>query len=195
MESETTYETSDGEQIEVPVSAATRVEKPRGWGSVPGLEDEELLDEHELERWVALQEWGPVLALPAGKPRSTLRSSIDEEGRVDWGAFATVDFERTYGAFDKARYKMDKLREQLRNVLITLDIVRRRLTTRAYFVLKWVDLGVLAPEHVESDDVLAVLRLRRAADELRGEIADLRAYRAGRVEQAYQRALARLGRP
>lgn len=195
MEDEnTTYEEVEGERIEVPGSAVITIRRSRGWGSVPGLEDDELLDEQELERWLEQQDWGPVLALPVKKRSSTLKPSIDEGGRVDWGAFGTVDFERMYGSFDKARYKADILREKLKDVLITLDIVRRRLPPAGYLVLKLVQMGIISSDHVTSDDVQAALRLRRKAQQLRDEIADLRAFRARRDEQAFERAFARLGR-
>ena len=195
MENEnTTHEEVEGERIEVPGSAVITISRSRGWGNVPGLEDEELLDEQELERWLEHQEWGPVLALPAKKRSCTLRPSMDEEGRVDWGAFGTVDFERMYGSFDKARYKADILREKLKDVLITLDIVRRRLPPAGYLVLKLVQMGIISSDHVTSEDVRAVLRLRRQVQRLRDEIADLRTFRARRDEQAFERALAQLGR-
>ena len=190
---QTTYEVVEGERIEVPASAVLRIRRSRGWGNVPGLEDDELLDEQELERWLEQQEWGPVLALPAKQRRCTLRPSMDEEGRVDWGAFGTVDFERRYGSFDKARYKADILREKLKDVLITLDIVRRRLPPAGYLVLKLVQMGIISSDHVTSEDVQAVLRLRRQVQLLRDEIGDLRALRARRDEQAFELALARLG--
>ena len=88
------YDAMNEELIEAPPSAGLRVERPSGWGSVPGLEDNELLDERELERWMEQQEWGPVLALPIKKPRGAIRPSIDEEGHLRRGAFGAVDFER-----------------------------------------------------------------------------------------------------
>ena len=48
MEDEnTTYEEVEGERIEVPGSAVVTIRRSRGWGSVPGLEDDELLDEQD----------------------------------------------------------------------------------------------------------------------------------------------------
>lgn len=45
-----------------------RVEK-KSLGSVEGLEDEELLDEREAERWAVLSLWeGVLLAVPRGGP-------------------------------------------------------------------------------------------------------------------------------
>jgi len=47
-----------------------RVRVERGsLGSVPGLEDEELLDEVEVVRWAVLSLWeGVLLAVPRGGP-------------------------------------------------------------------------------------------------------------------------------
>jgi len=104
-----------------PKLIAVRVERDTGYGSVPGLEDEDLADPAELERQVMIAEWGPILALPVKSPRSHIRPTIDQEGNLDWGAFGTMDFERLYGAFDKCRYKIDKLREELRHQVIFME--------------------------------------------------------------------------
>ncbi|HNQ22537.1 MAG TPA: hypothetical protein PKK06_05525 [Phycisphaerae bacterium] len=112
---------------DLPVSPQIRIERATGFGNVPGLDNEGLFNERELERWVEWQEWGPILALPFQKPRSTIRPTIDENGRPDWGAYGTVDYELQHGPFDRARYKADRLGDELRGVLITIDIVRARL--------------------------------------------------------------------
>jgi hypothetical protein len=192
MEQEnTTCEEVEGE-IEVPASPLIRLERNTGWGGVEGLEADELLDEAELERWLTWQEWGPIMALPVKKPHSAIRPTIDESGHVDWGAFGTVDFERMYGPFDKVRYKADILREKLKDVLITLDIVKQRLPAAGYLALKLVQMGIIDSDHITNDDVRAVRRLRRRVQELRDEITDLTAFRRRRWEAATRRALARL---
>lgn len=161
---------------DLPVSPQIRIERATGFGSVCGLDDDELLDEQELEQWVECQEWAPILALPVRKPRSTIRPTIDENGRADWGAFGTVDFERQHGPFDKARYKADRLGEELDRVLITIDIVRARLPQPAlYLALKYLRMGILREEHVAHEDLRALLRLTRRAEKLREEIRELRA--------------------
>lgn len=86
----------------IPAPAALH-KQPKTYGSVPGLPDEELADPEELGRHVFRAEWGPILALPVRRA-PTIRPDIDESLGVDWGAFGTVDFERTVPAFDKARY-------------------------------------------------------------------------------------------
>ena len=105
--------------------------EPDKYGSVLGLEDEELANPEELERQVFLDEWGPILALPCKGSNGVIRPAIDEFGHVDWGAFGTVDFARLRPPFDKARYKADRLQEQLRNDLFMLDMVRERVSPQA----------------------------------------------------------------
>jgi hypothetical protein len=141
MDNETDLVMEDG--VEVPESVLLRRDRPNRYGGVPGLDDSELADPDELERQVFVQEFGPVLALPVRPGRGFLRPSVDEEGRLDWGAFGTVDFDRYTGGFDKARYKADKVREQLKDVLILLSIVNDRIASPAkYLVLKYLRMDV-----------------------------------------------------
>ncbi len=107
------------------------VERQVGYGSVIGLEDKELADPDELERQVTIAEWGPILAVPISGHQSVIRPCVDEFGQLDWGAFGTVDFDRLRPTFDKARYKADKLREQRRNDLFMLEMVRERVPPQA----------------------------------------------------------------
>jgi hypothetical protein len=106
---------------------AVHVERDSGYGSVPGLEDEELADPAELERQVMLAEWGPILALPVDRNRSPIRPTIDENGELDFGAFDTRDFVRLHGSFDKARFKADRLQEEVRGAVIMLGVISARM--------------------------------------------------------------------
>jgi len=129
-----TVELDESYQIEdVPVSALLSVDRGNRYGSVPGLDDDELLGPAELERQVYQQEFGPVLTLPVKGNRSGVRPVVDEAGGVDWGAFGTVDFERLC-PFDKMRYKVDKLREQLKDLTIRMAIVKERLPGKAKYL-------------------------------------------------------------
>ena len=160
--------------VVVPESALLRREKVNIYGSVPGLPDEELADPDELERQVYMEEFGPVLALPVRSKRWSIQPAVDESGDVDWGAFGTVDFERTTPQFDKARYKAEKLRDERKDVLRTLDMIKRRLPGRAkYKVLKYVRQGILDLGDIANHDMyqLAVLDLR--VGRLTQEIATL----------------------
>jgi hypothetical protein len=152
-----------------------RVERPRGYGSVPGLDDGELADPEELERQVVLDMWGPILALPELGHRTGFRPVIDESGHRDWGAFGTVDFERLYGPFDKLRYKIDKLREQLRYTVIRVSVLMDRVPGQAkYLVIKNLYMGVIELDQIADEDMQAIGRWALRARRLRQEISDLR---------------------
>ena len=173
MDNETDLAMDDG--VEVPESVLLRRDRGPRYGRVPGLDDSELADPDELERQVFVQEFGPVLALPVRTNRGFLRSSVSEEGVVDWGAFGTVDFDRYTGGFDKARYKAEKVREQLKDVLILLSIVNDRIASPAkYLVLKYLRMDIIEFGHIVNEDVAALARLYLRAKRMRQEINELR---------------------
>ena len=107
------------------------VQRQDRYGNVPGLDASELANADELERQVLQAEWEPVLALPVQGRQWGIGPVMDESGGIDFGAFGTVDFEKYYGSFNKARYKADKLREQLKDLVIRISIVKERLPGRA----------------------------------------------------------------
>ena len=172
-----THEVSIGRSIATEGHRLIQVERQTGYGSVPGLGDSELADPEELERQVFVQDWGPILALPVIGSDGGIRPTRDEFGHLEHGAFGTVDFERLYGSFDKARYKADKLKEQLRNTLITLSIISERLPGRAkYQVLKFLDMGIIDFDHIVNEDMQAMARRHLQAKRLQREIRELREY-------------------
>jgi len=172
MEANNTEETYQG--IVVPESVLLKREQASRYGSIEGLEDEELADPDELERQVFREEWAPILALPEPR-RSSIRPAVDETFGLDWGAFATVDFERQSGGFDKARYKAERLRERLRDKLILLSIVAHRLPGNAkHLVLRYLRLGIIDLDHITNDDMLALAKLELETKRLRQEISQLR---------------------
>jgi hypothetical protein len=175
--------------VVVPESALRRAERRNLYGSVPGLDDEELAEPEELERQVFWQEWGPVLALPAQGKQTASRPEFFDDGGVEFNAFATVDFQRTMPEFDKARYKAEKLREKLQEVLIMFGIVKERLPKVAAMVLKYLRMGVIGEEHVVSEDVLALARLERRVDKLRAEIRALEKVSWGRRQREFAEVL------
>jgi hypothetical protein len=124
------------EDVVVP-GPVLRVEHGNRYGSVGGLDDAELLSPAELERWVYSQEFGAVLALPVKGSKSSIRPVIDESGGVDFGAFGTVDFERYRGSFDKVRYKADKLREELKDLVLRVGSVKERLPGKAKYMVHY----------------------------------------------------------
>ena len=101
-----------------------------GYGSVPGLDDSELAGPAELLRQITIEQWGPIFEIPVEPVKSLIRPTIDERGNLDWGAFGTVDFERLF-PFDKKRYVIDQLKKRLRDVLITFDMVKERLSAES----------------------------------------------------------------
>jgi hypothetical protein len=156
---------------------------PKDYGHVPGLDDSELLDDKELEQWVFKQEFGPILTLPVEPGKSWIRPTIDEDGRFEWGAFGTVDFERLY-PFDKAKYKADKLREELEYLLIRFGIVNERIETKAkYLVLKYLKMGIIELEHIVNSDMSILARLHLRATKLQQEIIKLMETGRRRAEQ------------
>ena len=159
--------------VVIPESVLLKRERPSRYGSVPGLDDSELLGPEELERLVYLQEFEPLLTLPIKPAKHGIRPAVGEDGRFDFGAFGTVDFERMY-PFNKILYKADKLRQQLRDLLILFGIVNDRIKTRAkYLVLKYLKMGIIELEEITHPDMLALARLYRRASCLRKEIAEL----------------------
>ena len=173
MDNETDLVMEDG--VEVPESVLLRRDRGHRYGSVPGLADSELADPDELERQVFVQEFGPVLRLPVRAGRGFLKPSVSEEGRLDWGAFGTVDFDRYTGGFDKARYKADQVREQLRGVLILFSVVSDRMgNSGKYLVLKHLRMGIIEFGHIVNEDLAALARLYLRVRRLRQEINELR---------------------
>jgi len=152
-----------------------RVERQAGYGSVPGLDDNELAGPAELERQVTIDLWGPILALPVRRRRTGIRAVIDEFGHLDWGPFGTADFERLHGSFDKAMYKADKLKDQLRWTIIMHEMFMERIPGRAkYMVLKHLHMGTIELDHIESHDMYLAAQWALRALRLRREISQLR---------------------
>ena len=112
-----------------------------GYGSVPGLDDDELANPAELLRQIALEQWGLMFEIPVEPVKSFIRPTIDERGNLDWGAFGTIDFDRLF-PFDKKRYVIDQLKKRLRDVLLMFDMVRERLSVKERLeVLEYLKAG------------------------------------------------------
>ena len=179
--------------IVVPESVLVKVERKDKYGFVPGLEGEEPADPDELERQVLREEWGPVLALPKPEQSSGIRPPVDESGGVDWGAFGTVDFERHRGNIDRSRTRIQELREQLKDKLILLAIVKERLPREAGLVLKYVRKGILSLEHMASVDMLAAAKLYLQARKQQKQLAAVQEAGGQRKQRAHERWLEALG--
>jgi len=167
-------ETEEVDEVDdVPVSPLLVVKRCNPYGSVEGLDDEELADPDELERQVMAELWGPVLMIPLKKRHSDIRPAVDENGRLDWGAFGTVDFERSH-PFDKLRYKAERLKEQVKNVLMMASMVEERLPAEAAAeMLKCVRRGIIDVDDIVSEDMRALARLHLRALRLQKEIREL----------------------
>ena len=166
----TGYETEDN--VVVPESPLLKLERKNRYGTVPGLKDEELAEPEELERQVLIEAWGPILAIPI-KSGHGFRPDVDENGGLDWGAFGSIDFRRLVD-FDKARYKSDKLREELKDVNLMLSILMERVQVRAkYLVLKYLRMGLIEFDHIVDPDMQAIARWYLRARRLREKIAEI----------------------
>ena len=184
MNDETDFEVSDG--VVVPASAALKRETRNRYGEVPGLEPEELADPAELERQVWATEFAPILALPKPKQTWAIRPDMGESGEVDWGAFGTIDFDRIRPEFDKARYRAEQLRRQLKCELIDMSIIKERLpSVAAHLVLKHLREGVLDLSHISDNDMLALAKAYLRSRGLRREI-----YEAEEASQRRRKAKA-----
>ena len=176
-------ETCDG--VVVPESPLLRREKANKYGSVPGLPDEELADPEELERQAFIEDWRLILQLPM-PARSPIKPNIDEYFGVDWGAFATVDFERTMVGFDKARYGIERCKEELKNAFEVMEMIQRQLPRRGVReVLEYVRNDVLDIGEISDMNMYMVAVYDRRTRELLREIVRLRKARTKRREQEF----------
>ena len=173
MKQEVEFE-DECEVEDAPVSPLLSEDRKNRYGSVPGLDDEELADPCELERQAFMQDWGPVLRLPVRGSKCPIRPHMDESFGVDFGAFSTMDFSRTMPEFDKLRYKADKLSENLRDTIIMLGIVSERLPKAKRQVLKYVRKGIIELEHIESFDMYQLAMYYLRVKRLQTQIAWLR---------------------
>lgn len=146
-----------------------------GYGHVDGLTDEELASPDELERMVYLQEFGPILALPVPKRTCFFRpNGFDDNGKPDWGAFGTVDFDRYSGGFNKRLYKLDRLKGELKDKGMLFEMISERIQSiEKYTVLKCLDAGIIELEHIQHLDMYALAQMHLRICRLLGEIIEL----------------------
>ena len=141
-----------------------------GYGSVPGLDDDELASPAELLRQIAFEQWGPILEIPVEPVKSFIRPTIDERGNLDWGAFGTIDFDRLF-PFDKKRYAIDQLKKRLRDVLLMFDMVKERLSAEARFeVLECLKAGKDIDDLKDENELFwarRYLQVKRIREEIR----------------------------
>lgn len=176
--------------IEVPVSAVLRPVRDKGFGSVEGLEDDELAEPEELERMVFIDEFEPVLALPAPKSKNVIKPDIDEDGKPDWGAFGTVDFDRYRHKPNKESYVIEQLQSELFQQNLMIEIISSRLDAYArYSILKYVFKGVIDIGHISDMDMYLLVERVQRAIYLVKKIATLKAKAKGRHRARLRKVL------
>jgi hypothetical protein len=175
----------------VPESALLKRERSNRYGSVEGLPDEELAEPDELERIIHKEMWWPILSLPQQRWECPIRPNMDEDGRVDWGAFGTVDFDSYRPGFDKLRYKVEQLREKLKDHVIMLKIVSARIPGVAkQKILRLVGKGLLDIGEIADNQMYFLAEMYLRAWRLRKQIERLQEKRRQRQEQRIKAWLA-----
>ncbi len=126
------------------VTAPAWVKPDNRYGTIADLPEDELADPDELERVAYKEMWWPILRLPQQRWECPIRTNMDEDGRVNWGAFGTVDFDSYRPQLDKLRYATFKLREKLKDMVFTLTQMSARIPGKTKFkILKLVRTGRL----------------------------------------------------
>ena len=92
MKQRISFEVFDG--VEVPVSPVLKRKRKNRYGSIPGLDDEDLIEPAEIDRIFLKEIFAPILALPVKGKKGGIKPNIDEDGTIEWGAFGTVDFDK-----------------------------------------------------------------------------------------------------
>jgi hypothetical protein len=181
---EETFCIEDG--VELTPSPVLKPLRKKGYGSIPDLPAEDMVSPEEIERVYHREQWGPVLLLPRPK-KADFNPAWDCDSELGFNAFATVDFDRMQPGFDKARYKRDKLREQVKDLMIKMKIVSERIQgIRKYKILRLVAKGVLDADDIELWDLWQVATMLRRALRIRREIDRLEEYSKSKHQEAYE---------
>jgi hypothetical protein len=189
MDQEEHFEIYDG--IVVPASALRQEQRIKRFGTIPDLSDDELADPDELERVVYKEMWWPILSLPQQRWECPIRPNMDEDGRVDWGAFGSVDFDSYRPQFDKLRYKVEKLREKLKDLVVMLKVISARIPGRAKMkILRLVGAGVLDIGDIPDNQVYFLAEMYLRALWMREQIEYLQEKRKQRHEKELKAWLA-----
>ena len=162
--------------VVVPESPLLKRQQANRYGSVEGLPDEELADPDELERLYLIEEFAPVLALPEKKSRkSWIQPNIDEDGKIELGAFGTVDFDKYKPKFDKMLCKADWLAEEVANQCLMMETISARIKTVAkYKVIEYVKNGILDIGDIVDFDMYCLAERYMRTKRLFREMAELR---------------------
>ena len=175
--------------VEVPVSPLLKRQRSSRYGSIAELDDEELIEPSEIERMYLKSEFAPILALPVKTRTGWVRPNVDEDGTIELGAFGTVDFDK-YVQFDKALYKAEKLKEELFNERLMIEIVSSHIKTPAkYKVMKYVLKGILDVEDIVDVEMYCLARRCLRARRLQREINELQERSKERRQQKAKNVL------
>lgn len=156
------------------VAPVAWMEPVNRYGTVPDLPEEELADPDELERVIHKEMWWPILRLPQQRWECAIRPHMDEDGRIEWGAFGTVDFDSYRPQFDKLRYKAEKLREKLKDLVFTLKMVSVRIPGKNKLkILRLVGKGLLDIGDIADNQMYFLAEMYLRAWQLRKEIERL----------------------
>ncbi|MFH1615219.1 MAG: hypothetical protein ABIG61_09070 [Planctomycetota bacterium] len=178
--------------VEVPVSPLLKRERSNRYGSIPDLDDEELIEPAEIDRVFLREAFAPILALPVKGKKGGIKPNIDEDGSVDWGAFGTVDFDK-YVEFDKLRYKADKLREELLHERIIMEMLSERIKSRRkYKILEQAEAGLIDVEEISDFDMFCLAKRYVRAKRIQREIAALEKKSQERREDKAKKVLGSL---
>jgi len=178
--------------VEVPVSPLLKRERSNRYGSIPDLDDEELIEPAEIDRVFLREAFAPILALPVKGKKGGIKPNIDEDGSVDWGAFGTVDFDK-YVEFDKLRYKADKLREELFHERIIMEMLSERIKSRKkYKILEQAEAGLIDVEEISDFDMFCLAKRYVRAKRIQREIAALEKKSQERREDKAKKVLGSL---
>ena len=162
--------TDEIEESELPVSGAVRVVRRKGYGTVADLEEEGPADIGELQRIVAYDMYGPVIALP-GRGGRLGHVVLDSNGEVDWDAIGPAGGRRRRAQPAPAG-RAGELRAELARVIGLIGLVKERVPgTAKYLVLKYVRMGILDLEHVTNHDLRELVKLEARARQLREQHA------------------------
>lgn len=185
----------DGVEVAAPV--LLKVEHPDRYGKIEDLSDEELASPDELERQAVKAELEPVLLLPVKKKKNGYHRAWDCSEEIGFDAFGTADFDRYRPEFDKARYKAEKLKEQLRDFVMIIQIVHDRITgmakNRLPKLLRLARNGIIDADDIEHWDSWQYVKMYMRALRIKKEILELEEKSRQRKKEKLQKWLDSLG--
>ena len=173
------------------VAPAAWIKPVNRYGTIPDLPEEELAGPDELKRVIYKEMWWPILRLPQQRWECPIRPNMDEDGRIDWGAFGSVDFDSYRPQFDKLRYKTEKLREKLKDLVFMLKTMSARIAGKRKFkILKLVRTGVLDIGNIVDNQMYFLAEMYLRAWWMREQIERLQEKRKQRHEKELKAWLA-----